>query len=419
MSTLALLSSHFGIPLSASDRAHTPYVNMLNRRGIPVSVNCQTHLPIDAKLVVYSLAVDERDKVLCEAEMRGVPTVSRAEYLGAICSPYRLRIGVSGTHGKSTTVAMLHRIFEAGGLSPTTLSGAALSLEEDNIHIGSLNCIIFENCEYKDSFLLTAPDVGAFLNLEYDHTDYFKTPGALYESFAAAIEKCPKPILYADDENLWEIARNLHTPPILVGTREGVDYKIEHTCRGVRIYSPSGECAQICLPLIGRFNLLNAAMASAVARECGVPLCVSAKALQCFRGIRGRLEEIGSLQNRRVFLDYAHHPTEIKAGIDAIKNATGQPLTVIFGPHTYSRTASLFDDFVDALSYADHVMITEIDGVREEMIEGVSAEALASRTGGDVVRRASDIREKIKLTDGCIVIMGAINMEWVTRALFN
>ena len=419
MSALCVLSSHFGIKVSASDKARGEYVNMLSKRGIKTVTSEHAKLPSETKLVVYSLAVDEEDPILKEAKAMGVPAVSRAEYLGAIASPYRLKIGVSGSHGKSTTVAMLHKILCSCGACPTTLSGARLSRESDNVHVGSLNCIVFENCEYKDSFLLTSPDVGVFLNLEYDHTDYFKTREALSESFARAIRKCPRPIVYADDNELSEIARNLDTPPILVGKSVECDYRINKSGERFFISGKSGATAEIRLSLIGRFNFINAAMAIAAASECGVSLESASKALIDFYGIKGRLELIGEYKGRAVYLDYAHHPTEIKEGILAVKNATGEGVSVIFGPHTYSRTKSLFEGFVESLSLAECVMLTEIAGIREERMEGVTSAALAEMIGATVVHTPSDVTRGLEASGGAIIVMGAADMSWVLRSIIE
>ena len=424
VSALMCLSSFFGIRVSGEDRKRNRYTEVLAGMGADVTIGEGAEIGEDVGLVVYSLAVGEDNKTLLAAEKRGIPAVSRAEYMNALSEPYRTKIGVSGSHGKSTTVGMLHAIFKEAGKNPTTLSGARLSLTEEHFYLGALDYFIYEGCEYKDSFLCFEPDVSVFLNLELDHTDYFESEEGLTESFTRAVKKAKVPIVNTDDGKLREIAQKLHTPPVKVGKSRDNTYSYEVISAKprelkIKMYKGDLPIGDIDMALVGSFNITNAACAVAAALECKIPFECCARALSSFSGIGGRLELVGEYKGRRVYLDYAHHPTEIKAGISAVKDDTGGAVTVIFGPHTYSRTASLWDGFVSALSYADCVVLTEIDGVREREIEGISSARLADAVGGSVCKSPDELKDKIEKFDGAIIVMGAIDMSWVVSALLN
>ena len=180
--------------------------------------------------------------------------------------------------------------------------------------------------------------------------------------------------------------------------------------------SPLGE---VELSMIGAFNISNAVAAISCAVECGIPFSDCAAALRTFSGIGRRLEHIGDVSGRPVYYDYAHHPTEIREGIKAVKCDTGMPVTVIFGPHTYSRTEKLWGDFVSALGEADHVILTEIDAIREPSREGVSSSALARECGGVLADDAARLVNALAESEGAIVIMGAANMDWVKNTILN
>ena len=424
MSSLFDLTEHFGISASGSDARHGEYVDALIARGADVSVGERKSLPNDATLLVYSLAVSEDDPLLCSAEARGVPCVSRAEYLGALMRCYECRIGVSGSHGKSTVTAMLARIFSYTGHRPTVMSGAAIDGQGAHHYLGSLDYLIYEACEYKDSFLCFYPSIALMLNIDYDHVDYFDSLDAVESSFLCAARRAERTMLCGDDERLMKIAKKLHTPPILFGKGRDLDYSydvISDTPRAMRfiMYRHGTPLGEITISMIGAFNIINAVAAISCALECGISFSDCSAALRSFYGIGRRLERIGEMSSRPVYYDYAHHPTEIREGIKAVKCDTGMPVTVIFGPHTYSRTEKLWTDFVAALSCADHVILTEIDAIREPSREGVSSSALARECGGVLADDAARLVKALAESEGAIVIMGAANMDWVKKTVLN
>ncbi len=421
MSGLFCLSAHFGINVSGADRERGEYADALIKSGADIKIG-GVGLPEGVDLVVFTTAVSEDDAVLRDAERRGVPCVTRAEYLGALMLCYGVRIGISGSHGKSTTTAMLHSILKEAGKNPTTLCGAGIC-DGGSVEVGALDYMVYEACEYKDAFLSFSPSLAIFLNLEYDHPDYFKSMSQLSSSFLRAMSGAEAALVNADDEKLMEIAKKLDTPPILFGKGEGCKYRYKPKgyCRGVlfELYKDGRLLGEISIPMLGDFNSANAAAACAAAIECGVDFDVCKRALSAFSGIPRRLERIGEYCGRAVYYDYAHHPTEIKRSIEAVKSHTGGPVTVVFGAHTYSRTASLWSEFVNALGAADYFLMRKICAVREAAIEGVSAQRLAAEAGGEYVGSIKELLPSLDKTDGSIIVMGAADMSEEKNAILG
>ena len=424
MYSLARLTLLGGARVSGSDREDSEHINELRLLGAEIFVGHNADNINSADLVVYSHAISFDNTELLEANRRGIPTVSRAEYLGAMMLGYKNRIGVSGSHGKSTTVAMLDAIFTHAKALPTVLSGADLPCGEP-LRVGGDGLMIYEACEYKDSFLRFSPTIAIGLNLELDHTDYFNNIEEIKASFKKALGRAGLALISGDDENLMEIKDNIKTKVITFGGCENNDYRyfitsfkdigfaFSLTRGGVTI----GDF-EINVP--GAFNVHNATAAIAVALEYGIDVETIAEAISLYRGIPRRLEYIGQHLGRPVYYDYAHHPTEIKASIDALKSLTQSPLTVVFRPHTFSRTKSLWNELCGSLSLADHLLITDVYPAREEPIEGVNSPNLAEEIGSSARYCRDEILTNIDLyTRGAIVLMGAGDLDEIKRKILK
>ena len=426
MYSLARLTRENGAAVTGSDREESDRAKILRRNGTEVFIGHSEDNISDASLVVYTHAISPDNPEILAARRLHIPTVSRAEYLGAIMLDYRNRIGVSGSHGKSSTVAMLDLIFSYAKCGPTVLSGADLTIG-DPFRSGGKDLLIYEACEYKDSFLRFAPTISVALNLELDHTDYFKSMESIKDSFTKALGRASRfALINGDDDNLRDIEPRIKTRVITFGSGENNHYRYSITS-----YKEVGFCFSVSrggvelgsfeLNIPGEFNLYNATAAVAVALEYGIDVQAVKEALALYNGIPRRLEYIGQRALRPVFYDYAHHPTEIKASIDALKLLTHLPLTVIFKPHTYSRTRSLWNELCSALSEADNLLLTDIYPAREEAIEGVNSERLAEAIGSRAKYCPEDeILDRLDLyTDGAIVLMGAGDVEEIKRNLLK
>ncbi len=425
---LALLSFGMGAYVSGSDRLPSERVAALSARGIPVFTGHSPENIGEAEIVVYSHAISADNPELVFAKESGRVTVSRAEYLGAVMLGYKNRIGISGSHGKSTTTAMLNAVFEGAERAPTTLSGALLDGGEPFL-AGGNEVLIYEACEYKDSFLSFSPTVAVAINLEMDHPDYFENIAHLRDSFTKALSRATSfALISLDDENLKKIipAVKKKTKVITFGIDPSADYSYfinSFTEYGfVFTVNYKGRREEFRLNVPGVHNVANAAAAIAIALEYGIPSPCVSLAIENFSGIPRRLEYIGNRGGRAIYYDYAHHPTEISAAISALKLLSKDTLTVVFKPHTYSRTECLWEDFCSSLSMADRVIVTDIFPAREEPIEGINSKRLAADIG-DIAEYSSDAEVVFRLdaqhSKGAVVLMGAGDLENIKYDVLN
>ena len=424
MYTLARLALNMGAAVSGSDRELSSRTEILSELGASVYVGHNCDNIGNASLVVYSHAIEENNPELVCARERGILTVNRAEYMGAMMLDYRTRIGVSGSHGKSTTVAMLETIFSHARANPTVLCGADLP-SGDPLMIGDRGMMIYEACEYRDSFLRFLPTVAIALNLELDHTDYFPDLSALKESFVKALSRAEQfAVISGDDKNLRSIMPKISTDVISFGRGRDNIYRYDVTAfeEGnflFDLYKFDNKIGSLRLNIPGVFNVHNASCAAVVALELGVDFETVRSAIASFLGIPRRLEYLGEVNGRPLYYDYAHHPTEIRASLTALRGLTKGNITLLFKPHTYTRTVSLWDELRGALSLADHTVITDIYAAREEPIEGVSGHNLAQAIGPSAVYMSDSMAAEYILnkTDGAIVLMGAGDVTEIKRQL--
>lgn len=426
MYSLARLANNLGATVSGSDRDSSPRIDKLASLGIQISIGHRAENIDGAHLVVYSHAIGEDNPELTYAKAHNIPTVSRAEYLGALMLEYRSRIGISGSHGKSTTTAMLDAIFAHAGALPTTLSGADLPMG-DPLRLGSSDLLIYEACEYRDSFLRFTPTVAIGLNLELDHTDYFPDIEALRNSFLRAFNRAEDlVILSGDDPNFKKIIPKISTKVITFGRSMGNTYRYDVTgfCEGnfaFDLYKFENKIGSFALHLPGAFNIHNATAAIATAIELGIDIDMIYEAISAFRGIPCRLELIGKVFGRDVYYDYAHHPTEIGASITALRGLNCGEITVVFKPHTYSRTKSLWNEMCSSLSHADYVVLTDIYAAREEPILGITSENLAREIGDSAayIKDNEAVEYILRNTGGAIVLMGAGDLTEIKNQLIR
>ncbi|MBQ2875582.1 MAG: UDP-N-acetylmuramate--L-alanine ligase [Clostridia bacterium] len=426
MYSLARLALLLGATVTGSDRIVSPRTKELALRGVKIFIGHEGSNVRGAGLVVYSHAISERNSELINANNLGIPTVSRAELLGALMLDYKGRIGISGTHGKSTTVSMLDAIFSAGMSQPTTLSGAEL-INGEPLRVGRGEMLIYEACEYRDSFLCFSPTVAIALNLELDHTDYFHDIKAMRSSYVKALSKASTFVLLnLDDEHLSEIMHDIHARVITFGQGERADWRYHITAflddgMEFTLYHHGAKVVKIKLSVPGVHNVTDAAAAAAAALEMGAGVQIVKEAIESFRGVPRRLELVGNHHGRPVYYDYAHHPTEIIAGINALKPIARDFITVVFKPHTFSRTMALWSEFSAALSLADHIVLTDIYPAREKPITGVNSRRLAADIGERAYYAADhEVCSVIdEHTQGAIIVMGAGDTEMIKNDLIS
>ena len=417
MSSLALLMKSRGYSVSGYDRDNkSETVARLVESGVEIIDGEADFRWDEYGMLVYTLAIDEFDPIYLSATALGVPAVSRAELLGVVMSDYKKRIAVAGTHGKSTTTAIIDCILTYGGYNPTTVSGAPI---KDGVAFreGGEDYFVLEACEYKNSFLKFKPTSAIITGIELDHTDFFTGFRMLEEAFLNFAKLCSDFVI-VNESCANNIKGRIKAPVFTISDLEGADlvYRITYRGNGIRSFTLScrgRRIGEFSLRTISDCVVTDAAMAVALLYLSGVDVKSIASGLAAFSGVPRRLERISTLDGRAVIYDYAHHPTEIRETIKAVRDEWGE-CTVVFCPHTYSRTASLWEDFVTSLSLADHLVLTDIYAAREVAIEGVSSEHLARSIRGAVCLPPHEVYPYVKeKTAGAVVLMGAGNLDTV------
>ena len=388
MLPLAKLAASLGYEISGSDARADSHaaVRRVSVGGLDLTVSGHSHGLLDGvELLVRSFAVPDTSPEILDALALGLPVLTRPQLLGAFMKGYEKRIAISGSHGKSTTTALVDKMLSMGGVSPTTVSGATL-FDGLDVRIGDKRAFVCEACEYRDAFLELYPTHRIITGIELDHTDYFPDLAAIYESFRRAAERTADTVvLNADFDGFCAFADRLTTPYVTYGSAENADYRYvikEKTSESYAfcIYKRAELLLEAETALIGEYNLSNITAAAALADLVGIDAGTIASAIRDFHGIDRRMSRIGRLHGSTVFYDYAHHPSEISVAISAVKERYGS-CAVVFMPHTYSRTKSLWGEFIHVLRQADFTILLDIYPAREDAIDGVSSARLAREIG--------------------------------------
>ena len=407
MRNLALFAQNFGISVSGSDKSFT---NQFISQGILIKKSFAKRELLDVDLAVYSSAIPENNAELRFFKKRGVPCISRAQFLRLLSNEFKTVIAVSGSHGKTTVSAMTAHVFSTLGLSPA-------------LHIGgnykrffpfSRDFFITEACEYRDSFLTLSPDVGVVLNVEYDHPDYFASLQDVYSSF----EKFSKNI--RPSGTLIMGKKVLLNAPNTLKVGENAYAQNVREKDGFFSFTPiiDGKVLpDITLSTQGEHNVKNALIVLLIAKACGLDLSCVCFALRSFTGVDRRFQKVIK-NNKEYILDYAHHPTEIKATIDTAK-LFKKPVTVYFQPHTFSRTKALLDEFCSVLTTADKVVIVQEFPSREGKEMGVSAYELFLKINPyipSIYQTLSEAKERILQEDtdkNTVLVLGAGDIDTI------
>ena len=420
MSSLAHISHIRGYRVGGSDQMQTALTDRLADAGIEIFYSHEASHIDTYDAVVYTVAIANDNPEYTAARAKNIPCISRADFLGYIMTGYRNRIGVSGMHGKSTCTSMCALSFMNAGADPTVLSGATLAQMEGAYRIGSEDNFIFEACEYMDSFLHFNPNIAVILNIELDHVDYFKSITQVRRSFsdyAAITGPDGYAVVNGDDDNVRLAMAGYVGTAVTFGLGANCDYTAQNISyisgmAAFDVYFRGVYAAHIELSVPGSHNIYNALAAFAAAMICGLDPETVADGLSHYLGAGRRMEYKGKWMDVDVYDDYAHHPTEIAVTLRGFRDMGFGRLFCIYQPHTYSRTAALWDDFVTALDTADRVLTVDIYAAREKDTLGVSSEGLAAAIGGKATYCPS-FEDAIAIlsaecrTGDVIVVMGA------------
>lgn len=420
MSSLAHISHIRGYRVGGSDQMQTALTDRLSEAGIEIFYSHEAAHIDSYEAVVYTVAIAPDNPEYTAALARGIPCISRADFLGYIMTGYHNRVGVSGMHGKSTCTSMCALSFMHAGGDPTVLSGATLAEMGGAYRIGGEENFIFEACEYMDSFLDFNPNIAVVLNIELDHVDYFKSITQVrrsFSDFAAITGPEGYAVVNGDDDNVRLAMAGYMGTLVTFGLSPDCDYtayNIEYISgmASFDVYFRGQYAAHISLSVPGRHNIYNALAAFASAMICGLDPDTVAEGLSHYLGAGRRMEYKGKWQDVDVYDDYAHHPTEIAVTLQGFHDMGFGHVFCIYQPHTYSRTAALWDDFVSALGTADRVLMVDIYAARETDTLGVSSSLLAQAIGDNADYCAS-FEEVIAILGAeaqpgdAIVVMGA------------
>lgn len=438
MSGFAELLHDNGFTVRGSDAAQSKITEHLSSLGIQIVYGQKyENITSDIDFVVYTAAIHPDNPEYQAAQKLNLPMMDRAEMVGQVMKNYRNAIGIAGTHGKTTTTSMLSHIFLNARKDPTISVGGILEAIHGNIRIGHSENFITEACEYTNSFLKFHPTAGVILNIDADHLDFFKDLDDIRHSFRRFAELIPADgvlVINADTEKLDTIIHDLHCQIITFGLEKDADYRaadIRFDEQGHGSFELIREGVstgiRIQLAVIGRHNIANALSVIALAEYYHISMEQIQAGLLAFHGTERRFEEKGTFQGVTVIDDYAHHPTEIKATLTAAKKYPHQHLWCVFQPHTYSRTKALLHEFAEALSLAEHVILTDIYAAREADPGDISSQTLQAEMEklGKKSCYFSDFEEIRKyLLKNCmngdlLITMGAGNVVEIGESLIQ
>jgi UDP-N-acetylmuramate--alanine ligase len=412
LSAIARVLHGWGYQVSGSDRQPSALTEALAAEGITVYDGHKGDHVSGADLLIVSSAVPENNPELIEARRRGLPVVKREQVLGELTAG-KITIAVAGTHGKTTTSAMIAWILVEAGVDPTFIVGGVMQNLGTNAQAGQGQHFVIEADEYDRAFLGLWPDVAVITALEHDHPDCYPTFEEMRDAFTAFVEQLLAGgllIVCGEEPETRRLGAHLRDREGRVATY-GLDPAWDWWAQGMKLGNTAafetwhrskllGTCA---LQIPGRHNVLNALAALAASAEVGVDFSMAAAALTRFRGTQRRFEVKGQAAGITVVDDYAHHPTEIQATLEAAQiKYPDRTIRVVFQPHTYSRTAALLNDFAAAFGDADHVLVTGIYAAREQDTLGVS--------GADLVARMNhpDARYVETLDDAVAVLLDEV-----------
>ena len=393
MSSLAMILKNRGFIVSGYDRRKSAATEKLEHEGIHVFYEFDPSNSAGAELCVYTAAIAGDNPELVAARKNGLKLISRAELLGIIAKDYKYSVAVAGTHGKSTTSGMLSQIFLTHPeYDPTILVGAELPAIHSAYRTGKSESFIFEACEYKDSFLSFYPKICVVLNVELDHTDYFKSIEDMTQSFAKFISNCGSDgiaVINADSPNALKAVKDFDGSIVTYSSTSGTE--ADFTCDNITfnegfpsfdLYFKGVKQRRFTLSVPGLHNVSNALAAIACARICSLPDSAIAEGLSQFRGVCRRFEFKGRCNGALVYDDYAHHPREVSVTLDAARGMNPERIIAILEPHTYTRLHDFLEDFATSLKKADIVVIAPIYGARELNTTGISQYDLSAKIPG-------------------------------------
>ncbi len=386
MRPLGLVLKGMGLLVTGSDMNSSVSTDELIAQGIHVSIGHRAENIVGADCIIRTAAAHNDNPEIQAARAAGIPIFERAQAWGVIMQEYKNAICISGTHGKTTATSMMTHILMAAQWDPTVMIGGYLPMLHAGHRVGHGDTIIMESCEYCDSFLNFYPTLAVILNIEEDHLDYFKDLKEIEHSFHQFAELATDRILAnGDDANTVDALEGLSYVTFGFGAQNRVRAEnISHDWQHFDVVCDNEIYCHLNLQVLGRHNVLNALAAAGAAWLLGVPGEAVTAGLATFTGADRRLQFKGKFNGADVYDDYAHHPGELAATIDAVQSMDYKRIVLAFQPHTYTRTHALFHDFVRELKKPDVVVLAEIYAARERNTVGISSRDIQNEIPGAI-----------------------------------
>ena len=413
MRPLGLVLKGMGMTVSGSDMSASVSTDELIAHGIHVDIGHSAGNIAGADCLIRTAAAHNDNPEIAAARAAGIPVFERAQAWGQIMKSYKNAICISGTHGKTTTTSMMTHILMEAGKDPTVMIGGYLPLLHAGHRVGKGDTIVLESCEYCDSFLNFFPTLAVVLNVEADHLDYFKDLADIQKSFHKFAGMATDGVIAnGDDPHTVEALEGIEYTSFGLGEGNQVTAaNISPDWRHFDVLCGGEFYCHLDMGVLGKHNAMNALAAAAAAWMMGIPGEAVSHGLESFHGAGRRMEYKGTYHGAEVYDDYAHHPDEVRATLEAIRGMGSNRLVLAFQPHTYTRTKLLLEDFVRELGKADVLVLAEIYAARESNTVGISSADLARRIPGAVYCETlqdvtATLRETIRPGD-VVVTMGA------------
>ena len=376
MRPLGLVLKGMGVKVTGSDMNASVSTEELESKGIPVAIGHRAENIEGAACLIRTAAAHNDNPEIAEARITGIRVLMRS-YRNAIC--------IAGTHGKTTTTSMMTHLLMEANWDPTVMIGGDLPLLKAGHRVGKGDSIVLESCEYCDSFLNFFPTLAVILNVEADHLDYFKDLEDVQKSFRAFAKLSSGGVL-SNGDDLHTVQAMEGLDAITFGLGQNNRVRAENISPDWRSFDVVCDGQVYChleLKVLGKHNALNALAAAGAAWMLKIPGQAVSSGLSTFGGARRRLEYKGTYNGALVYDDYAHHPDELKATIEAVRSMPDcKRMVLAFQPHTYTRTKALFSEFVEQLAKPDVLVLAEIYAARERNTVGISSRDLQQQLPG-------------------------------------
>ncbi|MCD7774562.1 MAG: UDP-N-acetylmuramate--L-alanine ligase [Clostridiales bacterium] len=428
MCPLAEILHSKGYDLTGSDNNETDTLQRIKNLGIPVYMGQRAENIKGAEMIVYTAAILPDNPELVAAKSSGIPTFERSKLLGAVSRKFGCCIGISGTHGKTTTTSMTAQILINAGMDPSAVIGGKLPMTGTNGITGKSDIFLCEACEFSNTFLELSPKCSVILNVDADHMEFFKTMDNLEASFVKFANMAETVIYNGDDANTLTVMKSVkNKKTVTFGFNKSNDWYPDNIQMDngaypeFDVFFKGKKQGRAVLSVPGKHNIYNAlaAVASAVYAGCEAEQAI--ELLHDFRGAGRRFEVLGTYKGITIADDYAHHPAELKVTLDAAKQMDYKRVIAVFQPFTYSRTAMLLDDFARVLTIPDKTIMTEIMGSREINTYNIYTKDLAKKIPGSewypTFRQVADRVEELAREGDLVITLGCGDVYKIAKTV--